>query len=498
MAKSYYRVIDGERYDREMLEIAEEAVAGESDGSISVDAAKKLFEAIIDGNTVTEIEQKTLEYIRENFSFTEAAEQWLIKEIEDWNEKHGGEEKAEKPKASKYTSAPTKKIRQKTKVVYVTKPQRKTRHDPSGGGARGVETTSIFWKVLAFVLVLLIGAAFFFGRMLAPVREDPSRLAQISELETKLASSNQELSRMETRVDILKKQLEAAAEDEEEEEAAGKAEEEDTRIKRENTEAEEPATARESGEKQQSERLQETKEAEIREEPAAKQLAIREESTISREEFSNSREGATISREGAKRTETQSAEEKTPEPVVKIEERIVRIEDESLKIRRRIESAIEEKMAGQLAQGSIQFDRENLVFYLIPSKPYFSGGYAVPTPALKQRLRDFFPKLVNTLAPLGSDVREIRFQGHSSSIWRNADNRTEAYLKNLGLSTKRAEAAIEYCFDLKAVRQHREWLMDRLVSVGLSSRKPVLNRNNVEDPVLSRRISIAITPSSVP
>ena len=43
MSDSYYKTIDGKHYDREMLEIADEAVAGAGDGRISVEAAHRFY-----------------------------------------------------------------------------------------------------------------------------------------------------------------------------------------------------------------------------------------------------------------------------------------------------------------------------------------------------------------------------------------------------------------------------------------------------------------------
>ena len=84
MSDSYYKTIDGKNYDREMLEIADEAVAGAGDGRISVEDAQKLLGAVKDANKYTDIEKATMKYIRENYKFTYAADQWFRKEIQKW------------------------------------------------------------------------------------------------------------------------------------------------------------------------------------------------------------------------------------------------------------------------------------------------------------------------------------------------------------------------------------------------------------------------------
>jgi len=84
MSDSYYKNLDGKHYDREMLEIADEAVAGAGDGRISVEDAQKLLGAVKDANKYTDIEKATMKYIRENYKFTYAADQWFRKEIRKW------------------------------------------------------------------------------------------------------------------------------------------------------------------------------------------------------------------------------------------------------------------------------------------------------------------------------------------------------------------------------------------------------------------------------
>ncbi|KOY85759.1 hypothetical protein AD998_05960 [bacterium 336/3] len=81
---SYYRVIDGKKYDNGLLAAAEEAVKGRGDGRISLDDAKLLLEQVKDGDTYTDIEKDTMEYIRNNFKWTEEADEWFRTEIRKW------------------------------------------------------------------------------------------------------------------------------------------------------------------------------------------------------------------------------------------------------------------------------------------------------------------------------------------------------------------------------------------------------------------------------
>ena len=79
---SYYRTIDGVKYDGELLKAAEDAVA--KDGSINLTEAERLLAEVKDGNNYTDIEKATMSYIRENFKWDEDADQWFRAEIRKW------------------------------------------------------------------------------------------------------------------------------------------------------------------------------------------------------------------------------------------------------------------------------------------------------------------------------------------------------------------------------------------------------------------------------
>ncbi len=81
---SYYKVIDGKKYDKELLEAADKAVAGKNDGRISEADAKDLYEKVVDGNAYTDIEKATVKYIRDNYKWTEKADEWFRGEIRRW------------------------------------------------------------------------------------------------------------------------------------------------------------------------------------------------------------------------------------------------------------------------------------------------------------------------------------------------------------------------------------------------------------------------------
>lgn len=81
---TYYKEIDGKKYDRDLLEAAEELVQGAGDGRLSKADAGVLLEKVKDGNSYTDVEKETVSYIRENFKWTDAADEWFRTEIRSW------------------------------------------------------------------------------------------------------------------------------------------------------------------------------------------------------------------------------------------------------------------------------------------------------------------------------------------------------------------------------------------------------------------------------
>lgn len=79
--KSYYRIIDGLRYDRKILNEADRRVKGRGDGRISQDDAESLLPLFGDFGDVTIIEERTLQYLLEHYQWTDAAETWFLERV---------------------------------------------------------------------------------------------------------------------------------------------------------------------------------------------------------------------------------------------------------------------------------------------------------------------------------------------------------------------------------------------------------------------------------
>ena len=78
---SYYKTIDGNKYDGELIELADKLTAGGGDGRISMADAEKIYDAVKDGNSYTDIEKDTVAYLRDNYKWTDAADEWFRSEV---------------------------------------------------------------------------------------------------------------------------------------------------------------------------------------------------------------------------------------------------------------------------------------------------------------------------------------------------------------------------------------------------------------------------------
>lgn len=76
-----YVIIGGEKYEKELIDLATTHTTGKGEGKISKDEAADLLKSALDGKGVTETEMNTLKYIRQNFDFTDAAAVYFDNEV---------------------------------------------------------------------------------------------------------------------------------------------------------------------------------------------------------------------------------------------------------------------------------------------------------------------------------------------------------------------------------------------------------------------------------
>ncbi|MCL2673065.1 MAG: OmpA family protein [Alphaproteobacteria bacterium] len=93
----------------------------------------------------------------------------------------------------------------------------------------------------------------------------------------------------------------------------------------------------------------------------------------------------------------------------------------------------------------------------------FDFDKAVVKDALRNTLRDFFPRYVALVRKHAADIDSIHVQGHTDT--------RGSYLHNMGLSQRRSRNVHKVCFDL-ARAQDQEWLKQNFFTAGASFARP--------------------------
>ena len=76
-----YKIVDGVRLDKSLIDLAEASVAGVGDGRVSFEDAQKLWaDAMADGK-ITVVENRTIKYILDNYKCTDKAIAFLAEHV---------------------------------------------------------------------------------------------------------------------------------------------------------------------------------------------------------------------------------------------------------------------------------------------------------------------------------------------------------------------------------------------------------------------------------
>ncbi len=174
----------------------------------------------------------------------------------------------------------------------------------------------------------------------------------------------------------------------------------------------------------------------------------------------------------------------------RVRDRLVKEE----RAREQLVTDLKTKLGAQIAEVGGRIETTGKI--VVPDKVLFTKGEAEIRSQLASFLRDFCPHWLATLrkSETKADIGEIRIEGHSSSEWISADTPQKAWVLNLDLSQRRAQAVLERCLSLVAGSALGDWARKKLTAVGYSSSRPVI-ANGGEDLRLSRRVVFGAEPS---
>lgn len=134
-------------------------------------------------------------------------------------------------------------------------------------------------------------------------------------------------------------------------------------------------------------------------------------------------------------------------------------------------------------------EKDNTIRFYAPEVLFKPGSSEIKS-QFKVILNDFFPRYLEILTSdkFKGDINEIRVEGHTSSEWGSAKSFEDRYLANLNLSQQRSFEVLKHCLSITKTKKEKEWLKGVFRANGLSFARPIINVNNIEDKIKSRRV----------
>jgi outer membrane protein OmpA-like peptidoglycan-associated protein len=151
------------------------------------------------------------------------------------------------------------------------------------------------------------------------------------------------------------------------------------------------------------------------------------------------------------------------------------------------------EFADDLPKWGAEIDRNMTIRFREPDVLYDTGSDNLK-PRFEAILDDFFPRYVRILTSekYRYSIKEVRIEGHTSSLWANSASPQDAYFKNMELSQARTRSVLQYVMALNAVSADLPWLRSYVTANGLSSAKPVENADGTEDMARSQRVEFRV------
>lgn len=155
------------------------------------------------------------------------------------------------------------------------------------------------------------------------------------------------------------------------------------------------------------------------------------------------------------------------------------------------------EFAKDLKKWNAEITKDNSIVFNSPNV-LFASGQSTIKDRFKEILNNFFPRYVKILSSkkYKNEIDEIRIEGHTSNIWKNAHSEEEIYLNNMKLSQNRANQVLDYCYLIKNpfIINNRKWLEKHLRANGMAFSKLRYKDKNhkIEDFVKSRRVEFKV------
>src|SRR5690606_8854742 len=145
-----------------------------------------------------------------------------------------------------------------------------------------------------------------------------------------------------------------------------------------------------------------------------------------------------------------------------------------------------------LPRWDAEIDKDTLTFTFNSPEVLFARGRIDLSDDYQELLSDFFPRYMEVLNQFKDSINEVRIEGHTSSVWNNLTNPTDAYFLNVALAQGRTGIVLENVYRLAEIRPHRDWGKSHIAAVRFSSANPVFDAQGNEDLERSRRVTFRV------
>ena len=183
--------------------------------------------------------------------------------------------------------------------------------------------------------------------------------------------------------------------------------------------------------------------------------------------------------------------------MMRVEQTTTIVVQEYVQTKKDLQDALKDEFASDLKKWNAEFLGDMTIRFNDPTLLFQTGSDQL-SPKFKSLLNEFFPRYIALLSEgkFKNSIKEIRIEGHTSSLWTTAVTPDEAYFKNMELSQRRSFQVLSYALQIPAVSDNREWIRARLTSNGYSYSRPINNPDvKLTDPK-NQRVEIRVVANA--
>ena len=175
---------------------------------------------------------------------------------------------------------------------------------------------------------------------------------------------------------------------------------------------------------------------------------------------------------------------------------VITIADSYQDTRQDIYRALMEEFGADLVDWEAEIDSETLSVEFLSPDVLFDTGKIGLKPRFREIVRDFFPRYLRVLKRFDGFVKEVRIEGHTSSIWNAGVSETVSYFNNMYLSQERTRSVLKFVYRISELESYRPWIRKHVAAVGYSFAHRRYTADGTEDVQRSQRVVFRVLTSA--